>query len=169
MAVAGATLGVSRGLKLIPAEVAGYLTSISLLIFIFQPAVVAFPLAAAVLRFGCGTYLAILALTIWRAPNHDAEQTTLVNFRRVFVTTLLNPKSLIFAFQIFPTGGTRLTLAFLAAFALICIAAASLWICIGATLRLRTEAFLTGALIRRVTAIVLGLFAILFLATAIRA
>ena len=168
MAVAGATLGVSRGLRLIPAEFAVYLTSISLLIFIFQPVVAAFPLAATVLRFGCGTYLAILALTIWRASKRDAGQTTLVSFQRVFITTLLNPKSLIFAFQIFPAGGTRLTLAFLGVFALICIAAATMWVCIGATLRLRTEAFVTGVAIRRVTAIVLGLFAILFLATAIR-
>lgn len=168
MAVAGATLGVSRGLKLIAAEVAGYLTSISLLIFIFQPVVAAFPLAAAVLRFGCGTYLAILALTIWRASNRDAEQTTLVSFQRVYITTLLNPKSLIFAFQIFPAGGIRLTLAFLGVFALICIAAATMWICIGASLRLRTEAFLTGVVIRRMTAIVLALFAVIFIAAAIR-
>ncbi len=169
MAVAGATLGISRGLKLIPAEVAGYLASISLLIFIFQPVVAALPLAATVLRFGCGSYLAILALTIWRTSKRDAVQTSLVSFRRVFITTLLNPKSLIFAFQIFPTGGMRLTLSFLAVFSLICIAAATMWICIGATLRLRTEAFLTGVVIRRITAIVLGLFAVLFLATAIKA
>jgi threonine/homoserine/homoserine lactone efflux protein len=169
MAVAGATLGVSRGLKLIPAEVAGYLTSISLLIFIFQPVLAAFPFLAAVLRVVCGSYLAILALNVWRSSASDAGQTSLVNFQRVFTTTLLNPKSLIFAFQIFPTGGIRLTLAFLGAFALICIAAATVWICIGATLRLRTEAFVTGVVIRRITAIVLGLFAIVFLATAIKA
>ena len=168
MAVAGATVGLRKGLRLIPAEVAGYLTSISLLIFIFQPVVAALPSAATVLRIGCGSYLAILAITIWRASNRDAGQTSLVSFQRVFITTLLNPKSLIFAFQIFPTGGIRLTLSFLGAFALICVAAATMWICIGATLRLRTQAFLTGVAIRRFTAIVLGLFAILFLATAIR-
>ena len=168
MAVAGATLGVSKGLKLIPAEVAGYLTSISLLIFIFQPVVAASPAAAAALRFGCGAYLAILALTIWRGSRRDAGQANLASFQRVFTTTLLNPKSLIFAFQIFPKGGVRLTLAYLGAFALVCAAAATMWICIGATLRLRTEAFVTGGAIRRIAAIVLGLFAILFLATAIR-
>ena len=168
MAVAGATQGVSKGLKLIAAEVAGYLISISLLIFIFQPVVAALPLAATVLRIGCGSYLAILAITIWRASNRDAGQTSLVSFQRVFITTLLNPKSLIFAFQIFPTEGIRLILSFLGVFALICVAAATMWICIGATLRLRTQAFLTGVAIRRITAIVLGLFAILFLATAVR-
>jgi hypothetical protein len=104
MAVAGAMLGVSRGLKLIPAEVAGYLTSISLLMFIFQPVVAALPLAATVLRFGCGSYLAILALTIWRSSKRDAVQTSLVSFQRVFVTTLLNPKSLIFADFGLPRG-----------------------------------------------------------------
>jgi len=168
MAVAGATQGLLKGLKLIPAEVAGYVASISLLIFIFQPVVAALPLAATILRIGCGCYLAILALTIWRASNRDSCRTSLVNFQRVFITTLLNPKSLIFAFQIFPIGGIRLTLSFLGGFALICIAAATMWICIGATLRSRTEAFLTGVVIRRITAIVLGLFAVLFLATALR-
>ena len=167
MAVAGATVGVSRGLKLIPAEVAGYLTSLSLLIFVFQPVVAASPSAAAVLRFGCGAYLAILALTLWRGSRRDAGQANLASFQRVFTTTLLNPKSLIFAFQIFPTGGVRLTLAYLGAFALLCTAAATMWICIGATLRLKTQAFVTGGTIRRITAIVLGLFAILFLATAV--
>ena len=49
MAVAGATLGLRKGLRLIPAEVAGYLTSISLLIFVFQPVVAALPVAATVL------------------------------------------------------------------------------------------------------------------------
>jgi len=168
MAVAGATLGMRKGLQLIPAEVVGYLTSISLLVFIFRPVVDALPLAATVLRLGCGAYLAILALNIWRASNRDAAQTSLVGFQRVFITTLLNPKSLIFAFQIFPNGGIRLSLSFLGAFAVICIAAATMWICIGAILRRRTEAFLTGVVIRRVTAIVLGLFAILFVATAMR-
>ena len=167
MAVAGATLGMSRGLRLIPAEIAGYLTSISLLIFIFQPVFAAFPLAATVLRVGCGSYLAILAVTIWRASAYDTGQASLVNFQRVFTTTLLNPKALIFAFQIFPAGEIRLTLAFLGTFALICCAVASVWIYIGATLRLRTQAFLTGAVIRRITAIVLGLFATIFLVTAI--
>jgi threonine/homoserine/homoserine lactone efflux protein len=169
MAVAGATLGVSRGLRLIPAEVAGYLTSISFLIFVFQPVFAAFPLAATVLRVACGTYLAMLALTVWRTSERDAGQTSLANFQRVFTTTLLNPKSLVFAFQIFPAEGTRLTVAFLGAFALICCAVATMWICLGATLRLRTEAFLTGVVIRRVTAMVLGVFATLFLATAIKA
>jgi threonine/homoserine/homoserine lactone efflux protein len=168
MAVAGATLGVSKGLKLIPAEVAGYLTSISLLIFIFRPVLAAFPMAAAVLRVVCGSYLAILALNVWRASARDAGPARLVNFQRVFTTTLLNPKSLIFAFQIFPSERIRLTLVFLGAFALICSTVATLWICLGATLRLRTEALLTGVVIRRVTAIVLGLFAALFLANAIK-
>jgi threonine/homoserine/homoserine lactone efflux protein len=167
MAVAGATLGVSGGLRLIPAEVAGYLVSISLLIFTFQPVFAAFPSAAAVLRVGCGSYLAILALTVWRASECNAAQTGFVTFQRVFTTTLLNPKSLVFAFQIFPTEGIRLTLAFLGTFAVICCAVASLWIYLGAILRLRTEAFLTAVVIRRVTAIVLGLFATIFLATAV--
>jgi len=166
MAVAGATLGVSRGLRLIPAEVAGYLASISLLIFTFQPVFAAFPSAATVLRVGCGSYLAILALTLWRTSASDAGQTRFVNFQRVFTTTLLNPKSLIFAFQIFPTEGIRLTLVFLGTFALLCSAVASLWIYLGATLRLRTEAFLTAVVIRRMTAIILGIFATMFLATA---
>ena len=167
MAVAGATLGVSRGLKLIPAEVAGYLATLTLLIFIFQPVFAAFPWAAAVLRFGCGSYLAILAVTIWRASATEG-QTSLVSFQRVFTTTLLNPKSLIFAFQIFPVEGIRLTLVYLGSFALICSAVASMWICVGATLRFRTEAFLTSVVIRRMTASILGLFAILFLVTAIK-
>jgi threonine/homoserine/homoserine lactone efflux protein len=167
MAVAGATLGMRKGLQLIPAEVAGYLTSISVLVFIFRPVVDALPVAATVLRIGCGAYLAILALNIWRASTRDAAQTSLVSFQRVFITTLLNPKSLIFAFQIFPNGGIRLILSFLGTFAVICIAAATMWICIGAILRRRTEAVLSGVVIRRITAIVLGLFAILFLASAI--
>jgi hypothetical protein len=88
-----------------------------------------------------------------------------VSFRRVFITTLLNPKSLIFAFQIFPTGGIRLTLSFLGAFALICVAAATMW------MHRRNLTENTSVSDRRgdtsFTAIVLGLFAILFLATAI--
>jgi threonine/homoserine/homoserine lactone efflux protein len=167
MAVAGATLGISRGLKLIPAEVAGYLASISILAFIFHPFVAAFPFAAAVLRVGCGLYLAVLALNMWRTSATEAAQADLVDFQRVFTTTLLNPKSLIFAFQIFPTGGPPLVLAAFGTFALICTAAATMWICLGAMLGSRTRAFVSDTGIRRVTAIVLGLFAVLFFASTV--
>jgi threonine/homoserine/homoserine lactone efflux protein len=162
MAIAGATIGVSRALKLIAAEATGYLASISLLILTLRAVLTEFPWAAAALKFTCGSYLAVLAIIIWRRSS-ASRSSGLVNFQRVFMTTLLNPKGLIFAFHIFPAGGIRLTLHFLSLFTLICSATALLWICVGAVLRSRTADFVSDIVIHRTSAAVLGMFAAVLL------
>jgi threonine/homoserine/homoserine lactone efflux protein len=141
---------------------AGYLASISLLILTLRAVLAEFPWAAAGLKLACGSYLAVLAVTVWRRSS-TSRPGGLVNFQRVFITTLLNPKGLIFAFQIFPAGGMLLTLHFLGLFTVICCATASLWISIGAVLRSRTVDFVSDLVIHRTSAVVLGVFAAVLL------
>lgn len=57
-----------------------------------------------------------------------------ITFRRVFLTTLVNPKNLVFAFLIFPRTGYGAMVPYLLAFSAICIAAASGWIAGGTLL-----------------------------------
>src|SRR3954454_17442826 len=101
LAASGAVVGVRRSLGLIPAEVSGYLCSILTLALVLGPVAQSWPLFGSALRVCCGLWLAFLAWRHWSAAMHAVEARS-VSSAKVFVTTLLNPKGLIFAFAIIP-------------------------------------------------------------------
>ena len=89
------------------------------------------------LRVLCGIYLAYMAIFLWRSgqPTPDARHP--ITSLRIFFTTLVNPKNLLFAFVIFPgqSAGSDAMLLSFASFSVICFAAGSGWIAAGALLR----------------------------------
>ena len=101
LATAGATAGLRPSLHLLLAELSGYLISIGLIRAILGPVFVAVPWLAIVLKVAVALYLVWIAIEVWR-KSLSVERGGAVTFRRVFVTTLLNPKALIFALAIFP-------------------------------------------------------------------
>jgi threonine/homoserine/homoserine lactone efflux protein len=105
LATGGATLGWRRALSLIPAEAAGYGISITVLGLLLGPVVAGQPLVATALRLLVGAYLLVLAVRLWRRGAPGWTGGALVRPRQVFVTTLLNPKALVFAFGVVPFGG----------------------------------------------------------------
>lgn len=110
LATAGAEAGLRRSLPLLAAELTGYLLGILLLRFALGPVAAAQPAFLHLLHGLVAIYLAWLALSLWRRGATLSPAGRSIGFRRVFVTTLLNPKAIIFAFAILPAGGDPVAL-----------------------------------------------------------
>src|SRR3954454_18384080 len=167
LAASGAAVGVRRSLHLIPAEVSGYLCSILVLALVLGPVAQNWPLFGSALRVCCGLWLAFLAWRHWTAAVHGVEARS-VPFSRVFVTTLLNPKGLIFAFAIIPwlsAGDLVAALPYLAGLVGLIVAVGITWIGIGAAL---VAAGARHRWVQRVSAGVLGGFALVVSGSAFR-
>jgi threonine/homoserine/homoserine lactone efflux protein len=160
LAASGAAVGVRRSLGLIPAEVSGYLCSILVLALVLGPVAQNWPLFGSALRVCCGLWLALLAWRHWTAAAAHGVEPRSVPFAKVFVTTLLNPKGLIFAFAIIPyltEGDPAAALPYLAGLAALIVAVGTAWIGVGAAL---TAAGARHRWVQRVSAAVLGVFAL---------
>jgi len=101
MFLAGAERGLTRALRLIPAELAGYLLTVVPLVLVGAPLLQEHPGARAVLALAAGFWVAVLALRLWRLPRAE-EGRAAIGAASVFTTTLLNPKALIFGLVLLP-------------------------------------------------------------------
>jgi threonine/homoserine/homoserine lactone efflux protein len=131
LATGGAARGLRRGLPLVAAEAAGYLLSISLVGFLLRPVVAQAPLLAASLRLAVGAYLILLAARL-ATPRIEAAA-AVVDARRVFVTTMLNPKAFVFALAIVPFAQPGVW-RYLAGFVAILLPVSVAWVAFGAVL-----------------------------------
>jgi threonine/homoserine/homoserine lactone efflux protein len=167
LAASGATIGVRRSLSLVPAELAGYLISIGLLSAVAGPFLAAAPALASLLKLAAAAYLALSAYRLWRgAAAEFGAVPAPASPQRVFLTTLLNPKALVFALVIFPAAALA-PAALIALFALLVTLAGSAWITIGATVGRALPGPSRPALISRISAIALSLFAMLIAGSAV--
>jgi threonine/homoserine/homoserine lactone efflux protein len=134
--VSGVTRGFGRSLRLILAEVTAYLISLSFLLLVLQPLTKGHSTVTQLLRVVCSMYLAYVAVGLWRSGTQDIDESHPITFLRVFLTTLVNPKNLIFAFGIFPASPTDAygILPYLGSFSAICTAVGCGWIAGGALL-----------------------------------
>jgi len=125
LAASGAVVWMGRSLRLIAAEVGGYLLAISLLISVVGPVVADHAWFGTALRLAAGAWLAYCALRLWREAASGFTLTeTRISMGRMFLTTTLNPKALIFAFVIFPPGTLPQMLPWLGVFAVCAVAVA---------------------------------------------
>lgn len=132
MFLAGAERGAIRALRLIPAEAAGYLATVAPLSLLGAHLLGSAPRAQAAVAVLAGLWVLVLALRLWRLPGAGARPQA-VDARGVAVTTLLNPKALIFGLVLVPSAaGTGATLANLAGFTALVALVAVLWILAGA-------------------------------------
>lgn len=129
---AGAASGL-RALRLIPAEVTGYLTTILIVGYLIGDLVQSMPAAAFVLRGLVAAYLLYLAFRLWRTDLQGSTAQRLITFRDVLVTTMLNPKALLFALGIIPVHATN-SICYFVAFAVLVVAAGSGWTLLGVAL-----------------------------------
>jgi len=134
--VSGVARGFRASLNLILAEVCAYIISISFLVLVLEPASRAHSTVSQLLRVLCSLYLAQMAVWLWRSGQREVPASHPITFRRVFLTTLMNPKNLIFAFAIFPlpSAGSNEMLPYLVSFSAICTGVACGWIAGGAIL-----------------------------------
>jgi threonine/homoserine/homoserine lactone efflux protein len=128
LATSGATVGFRRSIPMLAGELAGYLVAIFLIQFVLGPAMSRSPATALALRLAAAAYLMILSVKLWRTPFMWAR--AVVSLRQVFVTTLLNPKALVFALVIIPFSSPHPGL-YLSIFAATIPLIGTLWISFG--------------------------------------
>lgn len=164
LATSGAASGFRRSLALPCAELLGYTISIWTLALLVAPLVNASPLVSAALRGACGAYLIWSAVHLWQEGSSALTSSEPVSFRRVLVTTVLNPKGAIFALVIIPYLGEHNFAAawpYLLGHAAITVAASLTWIGAGAAIGAGARSHVDAGLIRRVGASALGVFGVI--------
>ena len=126
MGVAGAQAGTGRVIRLIPAELLGYLTAILPLAWLGAGLPERWPVAAILLKLAAAAWVMILAVRLWGPPGGGADAGA-VGARRIYVTTLLNPKALIFGLVLLPAPGEAQFLPKLGLFCLMVAGVALVW------------------------------------------
>ncbi|RYF92578.1 MAG: hypothetical protein EON95_11905 [Caulobacteraceae bacterium] len=162
LAMSGAQAGLRPSLRLLGAELGGYMISILILSLILGPLVRGNIMVAVILKGLCALYLVYLAIKLWREGSSALISSAPVPFRRVFTTTLLNPKAVIFAFLILPHLADRRIpqgLPYLAGLCGLIVLVGGSWIALGSALRVGSGGKLAGGLVRRVGAGALVVFA----------
>jgi threonine/homoserine/homoserine lactone efflux protein len=132
LATGGALSGIRRALPLLAGELGGYLVAVFAIRLVLEPVLENFPLVGRGLKIAVALYLVYLAARLWLHRSKPVSERRVVTVPAVFVTTLLNPKAIIFALSVLPFGHPVFA-AYLAAFALSVVTAGLLWIAIGAT------------------------------------
>jgi|tagenome__1003787_1003787.scaffolds.fasta_scaffold20800530_2 threonine/homoserine/homoserine lactone efflux protein len=160
LATAGATMRLRHCFALIPAEVNGYLVSVGLLLLVIRPIAESSHLVSLFLRVTSASYLAFLASRLWCA--YPKSESGIVGFRQVFLTTLLNPKALVFAFIVFPEQRLwdHSLLRFFGLFVATITICCAGWLTIGAAIGRQSRRFITPQFLQRGAALVIGCFAL---------
>lgn len=156
LATSGAVSGFRKSLPLLAGELAGYLIAIALLRLILAPIFAATPALAVVIKIAVAIYLGWIAFGLWRSPRDLEAPRAPVTLLNVFVTTLLNPKALIFALTIIPMAHPQLWFYF-ASFSLCTVSVGSCWILAGRAIG--AAAGRNAALVPRVASVALLGFA----------
>lgn len=158
LALAGAERGALRALRFIPAEVAAYILTTVPLAMAGTELLAAVPGLRSVITFAAATWVAWLALKLWRLPNGvPGKAPTQIKGWTVFTTTLLNPKALIIGLVLLPAeSGLAVRVAL---FMGLIFAVATVWAVIGSAIMQGSNATRLP-LIRRAGACWLGVLSI---------
>lgn len=112
----GLTVGIKKTLPLIAAEVAGYVAAIALWGTLLAEITAKFSWAPTLVKALCCCAILATAIKLWRySPNSKQENEKAVGIKSLFLATLTNPKSLVFAGAIFPSESFKSASAFAAA------------------------------------------------------
>lgn len=101
MGLASARGSLWQVLKLLPAELLGYLTMILPLTWLGEALIDRWPVSAVVLKVAAASWVMYLATKLWLMASRDDEHDG-VTAQRIYVTTLLNPKALVFGLVFLP-------------------------------------------------------------------
>lgn len=156
MAVAGAQRGALAALRLIPAEIAGYLTAILPLALIGAPLMAAAPLAATAIKLAAAFWVMALALRLWRQGGAGPASAGRVTGAQVYATTTLNPKALVIALVLLPLPADPGFAPRLAALVIAVAGVAALWTAAGGL----AQRGLPQGLVPRLASVWLGMVAV---------
>jgi threonine/homoserine/homoserine lactone efflux protein len=161
MAAAGAQRGLVRSLPLLAGELGGYAIAITVWIELVGAAAAAQPLVPIIAKFIAAAFLLWSAWKLWSNAGHADLAQRGITLGRVFATTLINPKALVFAFAIFPHVGFVGRLPYLAVFGALVVATAIGWMALGTVAARSSAGLLTSSRVERITAVALAVFAML--------
>ncbi|WP_341988286.1 hypothetical protein [Azorhizobium sp. AG788] len=168
LAAAGAAGGPRHAVRLVPAELAGYLVTIGLLCTLVGPLVAGHATVLMAFRLAAAVYIAVSAVGLWQpAAGVAGTAPAAIGPHKVFVATLLNPKGLIFAFVIFPKGGLATLPPALAVFSAVLLVIGTGWVLLGHLIARSAGRFATPRGISRSAAVALGVFALILLGSAL--
>lgn len=160
LATSGAVHGVWRSLVLLPFESSGYLISILTLGLVVGPLLAASSALSIGLRLMVGVYLVWLGIGLWRQGSLLGDRPRIVGPRQVFITTLLNPKAIIFALGVVPFDSIHVWI-YLLGFLVMLVIVGLGWILLGTGVGRVAHARGIADLVPRTGAVALALFAIL--------
>jgi threonine/homoserine/homoserine lactone efflux protein len=160
LAASGAAVGFRRSLRLVLGEICGYLVAITVLMQLLAPFVAGAPAGPIVAKAFASVVLILLAVRLWRHAGAAVAASGPISVAQIFVTTLFNPKALIFAFVIFPPSDLRKTVPFLALFSILVICVGCAWIGLGRLIGGSAGQRATQTLITRCAAVALTVFAV---------
>lgn len=163
LCLAGAERGFAGALRLVPAELLGYLAVTVPLAIAGGHLLDALPVLRPVIAVLAGLWVARLAIRLWHLPAATEGGGATVNAKAVLATTLLNPKALLFGLVLLPSP-SQLALN-LALFSVGIVVVAAGWAGLGAGLaatggRSRSG----GALMRRIAALWLAAISVTLIA-----
>lgn len=159
MAAAGAQRGVIPSLPLLAGELGGYLVAITVWTELVGVAAATQPWVPVAAKLVASAFLGWSAWKLWGNAGRADLAERGITLGRVFATTLINPKGLVFAFAIFPATGLAGRLPYLVLFGLLVVVTALGWMGLGTLAARSASGHLTSSRIDRLTAIVLLVFA----------
>lgn len=164
LASSGVQVGLRKSVKLIPAEVLGYVISISAWGMLIGKVSTTLPLLPPILKLLSACYIIFLAIKLWHTANQEVElnQPT-IRTRELFCATLLNPKALLFASAIFPVvawSDFHIYLIHMMAYLALITPIALFWIFLGSLLASKKVAWLNQTNLQKTASLVLVSFSI---------
>jgi threonine/homoserine/homoserine lactone efflux protein len=167
LAAAGAAAGLKRSLGLVAAELGGYLTAIGLLSTVLGAVIAERPALALALKLAAGVWLACCALRLWRQSAAVEAGAAPISGRRVFLTTVTNPKALVFALVLLPPLPLPELVPWLAGFSALVMMVGSGWVALGALLARSAASVATPRRVCRAAAVALTVFATILAGSAL--
>jgi threonine/homoserine/homoserine lactone efflux protein len=171
IATNGAVSGLSRTIRLLPAELCGYMLSILGWGIGLAALVAAFPPAGLTTKFVASAVLIYSARHLWTVKS-TADQPRWTGLRHIFLVTLSNPKGLIFALTIVPylkDGDVKSAAPYLAGLAVLIFLIGCGWAAVGAGLAHGLSAAVSAAAFARIGAVVMFGFAVALISTTLAA
>jgi threonine/homoserine/homoserine lactone efflux protein len=101
MGIAGARGGIGAVMRLLPAELLGYITTVLPLAWLGAELLAGSQGAALALKACASAWIMFLSVKLWRMPGEPGGDDEITP-HRVYVTTVLNPKALIFGLVLLP-------------------------------------------------------------------
>lgn len=132
-------VGISKSLRLIPAELIGYIYAMALWWLFIRLTVDFWPAIDNILHFFSVCYVFWMAFNLWKMKqlHHYSQKYLHIRSRQLFVSAFKNPKSILFSVGIFPDSTwsslSHYILSMLI-FSAILVPSALFWLCYGSQL-----------------------------------